>query len=83
VGDYVLAYDEASGAVGFYPVTAVWVHEDPVILLLTIDGEVVETTPEHPFYTEDGVWVAAGALEESAIGRSEYSHSSSRANCTQ
>jgi hypothetical protein len=43
--------------------TAVWVHDDPVILLLTIDGEVVETTPEHPFYTEDGLWVPAGELE--------------------
>jgi hypothetical protein len=38
------------------------VHQDPVIALLTIDGEVIEATPEHPFYTTEGEWVPAGAL---------------------
>ncbi len=62
-GDYVLAYDEATGAVGFYPVLATWVHEDPVIAYLVIEGELIETTPDHPFYSEDGDWVTAGELE--------------------
>lgn len=62
-GDYVLAYDEATGTIGYYPILATWVHEDPVIVFLTIDGELIETTPEHPFYTADGDWVAAGDLQ--------------------
>ena len=36
--------------------------EDPFILELTVDGELIETTPEHPFYTSDSTWVAAGDL---------------------
>ena len=63
VGDYVLAYDEATGEIGYYPVTAVWAHEDPVIVYLTINGETIETTPEHPFYATDGEWVPAGELQ--------------------
>ena len=27
------------------------------------DGEVIETTPEHPFYTAEGEWVPAGELK--------------------
>ena len=63
VGDYVLAYDEATGQTGYYPISAVWAHEDPVIVYLAIDGETIETTPEHPFYTANGEWVAAGELQ--------------------
>jgi len=62
VGDRVLAYDEATNTTGYYPITAVLVHDDPVIVHLTIDGEEIETTPEHPFYTQENKWVGAGAL---------------------
>ncbi|MCB0124101.1 MAG: hypothetical protein KDE58_17725 [Caldilineaceae bacterium] len=62
VGDKVLAWDEALAAGGYYTVTAVWAHEDPVTVLLTVDGETIETTPEHPFLTVDDTWVTAGKL---------------------
>ena len=45
-----------------YTVTAVLVYEDTVIEYLTINGEQLETTPEHPFYTEQRDWVDAGDL---------------------
>jgi hypothetical protein len=61
-GEIVLAYNEATGEVGYYPVEAVWAHADPVIVYLVIEGERIETTPEHPFYTSEGEWVAAGEL---------------------
>lgn len=61
--DRVLAFNEATGEIGYYPVTAVWSHEDPVIITLTIDGETIETTPDHPFYTTDDRWVSAGELQ--------------------
>ncbi|WP_026371044.1 RHS repeat-associated core domain-containing protein [Kallotenue papyrolyticum] len=62
VGEQVLAYDEATGTTGSYTVTAVLVHTDPVLIDLTIAGEDVETTPEHPFYTLERTWVEAGSL---------------------
>ncbi|MDQ7036844.1 MAG: hypothetical protein Q9P01_19025 [Anaerolineae bacterium] len=37
-------------------------HTDEVIIHLTIDGELIETTPEHPFYTDEGEWVNATNL---------------------
>ena len=63
IGDKVLAYNEETGEIGYYPVTATWFHDDPVIVHLTLDGEEIETTPEHPFYTAAGVWVAAEDLQ--------------------
>jgi len=62
-GDIILAYDDTSGVVGEHVVTNTFSHLDPVIVTLTISGEVIETTPEHPFYTVDEGWVAAGDLE--------------------
>ena len=38
-------------------------HTDEDILLLSIDGETIETTAEHPFYTEEGAWINAAELE--------------------
>jgi RHS repeat-associated protein len=61
--DNVLAYNEETGEIGYYPVTAVWEHLDPIIVTLTIDGEQIETTPEHPFYTATGDWLAAADLQ--------------------
>jgi RHS repeat-associated protein len=62
VGDHVLAYDEAAGTTSTYTVTAVLVHTDPAIERLTVDGEQLKTTPEHPFFTKERGWVAAGTL---------------------
>jgi hypothetical protein len=61
-GDVVLAYHEGLGTTGYYTVTATWSHLDPVIEYVTLDGEVVEVTPEHPFFTAEKGWVAAGDL---------------------
>ena len=62
IGDHVLAYDEALGAIGYYTVTAVMVHDDPVIAYVSINSSLIETTPEHPFYTPMHGWVNAGDL---------------------
>jgi hypothetical protein len=59
----VFAYNESTGEVVEETVTAVHVHTDPVIIHLVIDGELIETTPEHPFFTRDEGWVAAGELD--------------------
>jgi hypothetical protein len=38
------------------------VHDDPTIVHLTLDDEMMETTPEHPFFVHDMGWVAASEL---------------------
>jgi hypothetical protein len=58
----VLAYDEDTDSTGEYEVSAVHIHEDSTIVEVTINGEVIETTPEHPFYTLEDEWVAAEDL---------------------
>jgi hypothetical protein len=58
----VLGYDEKSGTTDYYTVMAVLLNNDPEIEYLRIDGEWLETTPEHPFYIEGKGWVAAGDL---------------------
>lgn len=62
VGDAVLGYHEATGNTDTYTVTAVWAHEDPVVVALTIDAEVITTTREHPFYVLLREWVPAEKL---------------------
>lgn len=63
VGDRVLAWNETVGETGYYTVTAVWGHDDPVTVQLVVNGETIDTTPEHPFLTANGDWVAAGELQ--------------------
>ena len=60
-GDLVLAYNESAQARGYYTVTSVFAHLDPVVVKLTIGGDIVQTTPEHPFYAESQ-WVPASDL---------------------
>ncbi|HSH05120.1 MAG TPA: polymorphic toxin-type HINT domain-containing protein [Anaerolineae bacterium] len=59
IGDVVWAYDEATQTIVAYPITYVWEHIDSVLVYLTIDDEIVVTTPEHPFYTAEGEWIRA------------------------
>ena len=63
VGQQVVAWDEANGTTGTYTVTASWAHLDPVIIVLTLDGERLEATPEHPFYVVGKGWTTAAALQ--------------------
>ena len=63
VGEYVLAFDEATGTLIYAPILATWVHNDPIIVHLTIDGELIESTPEHPFKLASGEWVFAKDLQ--------------------
>jgi hypothetical protein len=53
---------EALESTGTYTVTAVGAHLDPAVVELTIDGERIETTPEHPFYITEEQWEEAGDL---------------------
>lgn len=63
IGDYVLAWDEETGEISFFPVTDTIHHTDEIIVHLTIDGEAITTTLEHPFYVEGKGWVDAKDLQ--------------------
>ncbi len=62
IGDQVLAYDETTGRTEPHAVTAVHINNDPITGRVIIDGEVIETTPEHPFYTLEAGWLDAEYL---------------------
>jgi hypothetical protein len=58
-----LAWNEETNETGYYVVTDTFSHGDPVLTELIINGEWIETTPEHPFYTEEEGWLPADELE--------------------
>jgi len=62
VGDTVLAYNAQTQTTEPDPIAHVWVNHDPVVEYLTIAGERLETTPEHPFFVLLRGWVPAGDL---------------------
>jgi hypothetical protein len=64
VGDRVWSYDEESGETALKEVLRTMVRESDVTLKLKIGDEVVETTAEHPFHTQDG-WKDAADLDTS------------------
>ncbi len=61
-----MPYDEETGRTGRYRVTDTILHQDQVVEYVTIDGERLTTTREHPFYTRELGWVKADNLWEGA-----------------
>jgi hypothetical protein len=57
VGDAVIARDDQTFQTAEHEVTATWSHPDTELTTLVIEGESIETTPNHPFYarTESAV----------------------------
>ncbi len=65
VGDVILAYSEATEEVDIYHVSATHNQRHDTTLDLTIDGETLHTTDEHPFYVvrdDQEQWVQAKHL---------------------
>ena len=63
VGDYVLSYNEKDGTVSRQRVIDTFSKEVYQTIGLTIDGEYIETTYNHPFYSPIyNCWVEAGSL---------------------
>jgi Pretoxin HINT domain len=62
VGDEVIAQDPVSGERGTRRVSRLWVHDDDLVRL-EIDGDVVRTTEDHPFWNDtDKQWQRADEL---------------------
>jgi len=62
-GDWVWARDEVTGEVRLCEVEETYRNEAPVIVEVTAGGELVATTPGHPFWVLDHGWKDAGELE--------------------
>lgn len=62
-GSTIMGYDTTTGTVGQYAVLALWAHRDPYAAELVIDGELIMTTPDHPFFLADGRMTLAALLQ--------------------
>ena len=64
VGDMVWSRNYDTGEVELKEVLIVWVKQtDELVHVTTEDGEIIDTTSNHPFYVDGKGWVAAGDLE--------------------
>ena len=64
VGDYVLSYNEKDGSVSRQKVIDTFSKQVYQTIGLTINGEYIETTFNHPFYSPIyNCWVEAGVLK--------------------
>jgi len=62
VGDKGLAYDPSTRKLGWYVVTEVLRDDDTQLEELSLGQERLLTTPNHPFYSKNYGWEAAGNL---------------------
>lgn len=62
VGDYVYAYDEDAETYAYKQVTQVVENSTLETVKISINGEIIESTYAHPYYTSEG-WLAAGELK--------------------
>ena len=64
VGDVVLSKDETSGKIVYKKVTELFYHEvDTLFEIRLSNGEIIETTWNHPFYIENRGWTEAKDLK--------------------
>ena len=63
VGDKVLASDPETGETAYKQVLNTYIYVKDTLVYVTIDGETIETTKEHPFWVEGQGWTKAKFLE--------------------
>ncbi|MBE5322127.1 DUF4280 domain-containing protein [Pedobacter sp. MR2016-19] len=61
-GEEIWAWSENKKDYALKKVTRIIESETDILVRLTVNGETIDTTPTHPFYSK-GEWVDAGALE--------------------
>lgn len=64
VGDRVLAYNIDSKEQGYKRVEQLFISKTDTLVIITIDGQQIETTKKHPFYIVGKGWVSAQYLTE-------------------
>ncbi|MEH1789026.1 MAG: polymorphic toxin-type HINT domain-containing protein [Nostoc sp.] len=72
VGDWVIADDpNTPGEIEAHQVLDTFVRETSALVDLYVDGEVISTTGEHPFWTPDKGWVEAKDLQVGSLLQTE------------
>jgi hypothetical protein len=72
VGDFVLADDPNTvGEIEYKEVLNTFIRQTDRLVDLFIDGEVISTTEEHPFWTPDKGWVEAKDLTVGSLLQTE------------
>ena len=66
-GDYVWAWDEATGDVALKEVIETYVNETSELIHLFVNGEEIITTPTHPYYSPVKGWTDAVNLRAGDI----------------
>lgn len=66
-GDYVWAANEQTGDVGLKQVVRTFIRESDELVHITVDGEEITCTKEHPFYSPRKGWTAACQLRAGDI----------------
>ena len=61
-GWYVWAPDPKTKELSLFEVIRCFKRQTDKLIMITVDGEEIETTPDHPFYVYAGKWRAAGEL---------------------
>ncbi len=62
-GDSVLSENEETGEKGYKKVKNTFIREIETLVKVYVDGNVINTTKEHPFYVLDKGWVLAKNLK--------------------
>ena len=63
VGDKVLASDPETGETAYKEVLNTFIYVKDTLVYVTVNGETIETTKEHPFWVEWQGWTKAKFLE--------------------
>ncbi|MEH2368115.1 polymorphic toxin-type HINT domain-containing protein [Nostoc sp.] len=72
VGDWVVSDDpNTPGEIEAHQVLDTFVRQTSALVDLYVDGEVISTTGEHPFWTPDKGWVEAKDLEVGSLLQTE------------
>ena len=67
VGDYVYASDPETGESDYKEVLNVFIRQSNIIIHVFVNGEEIETTPTHPFYSPVRGWTSAVDLKAGDI----------------
>ena len=66
-GDYVWAWDEATGDVALKEVVETYINETDELIHVFVNGEEIISTPTHPFYSPVKGWMKACKLRAGDI----------------
>ena len=67
LGDRVWAWDEETGVVALKPVVETYINECSELIHLSLNGEIITCTPNHPFYVPQKGWTEAVHLRAGDI----------------